>query len=233
MIDFHSHILPNIDDGSKSVDESIEMLELSKSMSVDTIVLTPHYYADRDSIETFLNRRDEAHSTLLQSIESNAEIPKIIMGAEVAFFSGMCREKELQRLCIGDTRCLLLEMPFCEWTSLTIREVRGVITNFGITPIIAHIERFIPLQKKNMHLDELLELGVVVQTNAEALIEKQQRRLVLKMIDNDIIHLLGSDCHNMSSRPPNMSYAASVIQKKLGTSVLDNIDRNGRRIIGC
>lgn len=233
MIDFHSHILPMIDDGSKSVDESVKMLKLSKSMGIDTIVSTSHYYADRESIESFISRRDESLKSLVQAMGNRDDIPKIVTGAEVAFFSGMSREQELLRLCIGNTKYLLLEMPFYEWTSLTIKEVRGIIINLGITPIIAHIERFFPLQKRNKRIDELLELVVVVQANAEAVIEKEQRRLVMKMIENDLINLLGTDCHNMDGRPPNMERAISIIQKKLGTRALDNIDCNGRRILGC
>lgn len=233
MIDFHSHILPLIDDGSRSIEESLKMLRLSKSMGVETIASTSHYYADRESIESFLYRRDESFKSLNEAIGNSDDVPKIIIGAEVAFFSGMSREQELSRLCIGNTGYLLLEMPFYEWTSLTIKEVRGIIINLGITPIIAHIERFFPLQKRNKRIDELLELGVVVQANAEAIIEKEQRRLVMKMIENDLIHLLGTDCHNMDGRPPNMERAIGIIQKKLGTRVLDNIDCNGRRILGC
>lgn len=233
MIDFHSHVLPFVDDGSRSIEESLQMLKWSKSMGVDTIVSTSHYYANRESVESFIKRRDESLKSLVQAVSNNDDIPQIITGAELAFFAGMSREKEISRLCIGDTKYLLLEMPFYEWTSLTIKEVRGVMINMGITPIIAHIERYIALQKKNNQINELLELGVVVQANAEAIIKKDQRRLILKMIDNDLIHVLGSDCHNTVNRPPNMESAVGIIQKKLGTKALENIENNGRKIIAC
>ena len=231
MIDFHSHILPDMDDGSKSVDESIQMLRLSFKMSVDTIVSTSHYYANRDTIDSFLSRRDSKRQVLQDGLEGTIDVPKIVMGAEVAFFSGMSREKEITSLCIENTKYMLLEMPFFEWSSLTIAEVKNLISNRGITPIIAHIERYLPYQHKNGKIDALLSLGVVLQTNSEALYEGVNKRKMLSMIDTNIVHILGSDCHNTTDRPPNLDQAFRIIEKKLGRSALNSIDVNGRKIL--
>ena len=232
MIDFHSHILPDMDDGSKSVLESIQMLKLSFGMGIDTMVSTSHYYAERDTIDSFLNRRNEKFENLISATESAADVPKIVPGAEVTYFSGMGREKEISRLCIDKTKYMLLEMPRSDWTSLTINEVKSLISNRGITPIIAHIERYLS-QLKTGKIDELLNLGVVLQTNAEALSEGAYRKTVLKMIGNNKIQLLGSDCHGITFRSPNLNRAYKIIEKKLGKSMLKSIDMNGQKILNA
>ena len=220
-----------MDDGSKSVCESIQMLRLSFGMGIDTLVSTSHYYANAESMDSFLNRRKEKQQILIHEIDGIKHIPQIVMGAEVAYFSGMSREKEISRLCIEKTKYMLLEMPFSEWSSLTLNEVKSLITNRGITPIIAHIERYFPYQQKSGKFDELLNLGVVFQTNGEAVIDGRYSRKILKMIDTNKIHLLGSDCHNTAERPPNLDHAFKIIDRKLGNSTLNKIDTNGRRIL--
>lgn len=231
MIDFHSHILPNMDDGSKSVDESIQMLRLSFEMNIDTVVSTSHYYANKDTIDSFLSRRNSTQQALQDGLKGIINVPKIVMGSEVAFFSGMSRQKDIIRLCIDNTKYMLLEMPFSEWSSLTLAEIKNLISIRGITPIIAHIERHLPYQHKNGKIDALLSLGVVFQANSEALYEGIYKRKMLSMINTNVVHLLGSDCHNTTDRSPNLDQAFSIIGKKLGNSTLKMIDTNGRKIL--
>lgn len=231
MIDFHAHFLPEMDDGSASVSESIQMLKLSYNMGIDTIISTSHYYSNYENIESFLSRRDAKLQKLKHSLESINDIPQIVMGAEVAFFSGMSDVRELRKLCIGNTKYMLLEMPFCEWSSLTMKELIRLINNRGIIPIIAHIERYFPHLHKNLNVKELLSLGVVLQTNAEALINASQKRSILKLLAAGKIHLLGSDCHNMTERRPNLNSAIKIIQKEIGISCVNRIDLTGRKIL--
>lgn len=167
----------------------------------------------------------------IRFLEGAADIPQIVMGAEVAFFSGMSDVREIRLLCIGNTKYMLLEMPFCEWSTLTMREVRSLITNRGITPILAHIERYFPYQQRKRDIEELLALGVVIQTNAEALTEGSQKRAVLKLLSKNKIHILGSDCHNMAERRPDLDSAMKLIEKKIGRSCIERIDFVGRSIL--
>lgn len=231
MIDFHAHFLPEMDDGSASSSESIQMLKLSYNMGIDTIISTSHYYSDCENIEDFLGRRDAKLQKLKQSLESISDIPQLVMGAEVAFFSGMSDVRELRKLCIGNTKYMLLEMPFGEWSSLTTKELIRLINNRGIIPIIAHVERYFSRRQKRPNIEELLSLGVVLQTNAEALMNASQKRSILKLLASGKIHLLGSDCHNITERRPNLDSAISIIQKELGFSCVKRIDLVGRRIL--
>ena len=101
IIDFHSHILPKIDDGSKDLNMSMEMLKRSKEQGITAIVATPHFYADSSTIEHFLEKREHA----LEQLESNVSFsaPKIVRGAEVCFFAGIGHAEKIEGLCIGST----------------------------------------------------------------------------------------------------------------------------------
>jgi len=231
MIDFHSHFLPEMDDGSASVGESVQMLELSFNMGIDTIISTSHYYSNDESIDYFLGRRDVQLQKLLLVLKGIGSIPQIVMGAEVAFFSGMSGVKDLHKLCIGNTKYMLLEMPFCEWSSLTMKEVKSLITIRGIMPIIAHVERYFPYQQNSSNIAELLSLGATLQTNGEALIDIYQKRYILKFLDEGVICLLGSDCHNMTERRPNLDKAIAIVEAEIGTSCIKKIISAGQSIL--
>ena len=97
MIDFHSHILPGIDDGSKSVEMSLQMLRLLKAQGIDTVAATSHFYATQRSPQRFLFRRQEAWDKLRTALDADA--PRILLGAEVLYFPGISHMEELPELC--------------------------------------------------------------------------------------------------------------------------------------
>ena len=119
MIDFHTHILPGIDDGSRSTDESIQMLRAMPE--VTHVVATPHFYAWENTPERFLRRRTAAWEQLRERLDDTA--PDIRLGAEVCYFEGICRSDELHSLCIEGTNMLLLEMPFEKWSSRALHDL--------------------------------------------------------------------------------------------------------------
>ena len=146
MIDLHTHILPNMDDGSKSVEESEQMLCELKQQGVTTIVATPHFYADRDDPKAFLGDREKAYQRLLmkiQEFDNKNELPEIILGSEVAYFEGMSDCDDLVSLKIEGTKLLLLEKPTIPWNERMISEVVAIYEKTGLVPVIAHIDRYI------------------------------------------------------------------------------------------
>ena len=110
MIDFHSHILPGIDDGSQSVEMSLEMLGALKAQGAGVVCATSHFYATERSPERYLYRRQEAFEKLKPQLPEDA--PEILLGAEVLYFPGISRMEALPSLCLEGTNLLLLEMPF-------------------------------------------------------------------------------------------------------------------------
>ena len=231
VIDFHSHILPGIDDGARNVQTSLAMLDMVAAQHVDVMLATPHFYASRDRISTFLERREKAWQSLQAEIAGNAAYPKIFPGAEVAFFDGISRAKEIELLTVQGTDILLLEMPFQPWTSRQIDEVASLIRDRGFTVLIAHLERFLWMPGNKKQAQELLTLPVRVQINAEAFDGWMRTRTLLQLFKNNKAHVLGSDCHGAHHRVPNLSAGRETVLKKAGQSVLDQIDRNGESLL--
>ena len=232
-IDFHTHILSGIDDGARNIDTSIEMLKQITAQQIDTIIATPHFYASRDRLDKFLQKRKGAWDVFCCAIEEKKpeKLPQILLGSEVAFFDGISRAEQIGELTVQGTNLLLLEMPFVPWTEGNIREVEKLIKDFRLTVMIAHVERFLQIPGNKKEVQRLLELPVVVQMNAEALLNWRHRRTYLKMIKAGTVHVLGSDCHGIHHRVPNLSEARDLIEKKLGFGVLEEIDRRGTHLL--
>lgn len=229
IIDFHAHILPDLDDGSQNIEMSEQMLKLSKDQRINVIAATPHFYARHMTLKNFLKKRDAAYNSIVKKA-SRFGI-HLLLGAETAFFTGIGNAAEIANLTISGTSLFLLEMPFRKWNSSDIQETEKLLDR-GLTPIIAHIERFLPYQRDKKIFDELYSLPVLIQVNAETLINWKTRRLALKLFEHNTAHLLGSDCHNISTRPPNLALGRKIMEKKLGSSYLSRIDRLGEEIVG-
>ena len=228
MIDFHSHILPGIDDGSKSSDMSLRMISALADQGVDTIAATSHYYATDRTPERFLQRRSEAFERIKGKLPEGS--PKILLGAEVLYFPGISRMDELPELCLEGTKLLLLEMPFTTWTENMVREVNELSHASPCTIMLAHIERYYFMQPASVW-DDLLNHGVLMQANADFFLPFATRRKALRLLREGRIHLLGSDCHNTTSRAPHMAEARETIRRRLGEEILDEIDSLGRELL--
>ena len=235
MIDFHSHILPGIDDGSRNVKMSLGMIEELGRQGVDTICATSHFYVTQRTPEHFLERRQEAYELLETVLPDNA--PRILLGAEVLYFPGISRLESLPSLCLEGTDVLLLEMPFSEWQEYWVREVCDLALGGEFTILMAHIERYYARQPRKVW-DQLLELDVLMQANADYFLQQdsifrfRNRNTALKLMKEGRIHLLGTDTHNLTSRPPRMAEAREVIREGLGQGALDRMDELGEEIIG-
>lgn len=229
VIDFHSHVLPGIDDGSKDVETSLAMLRVMREQNVDICVATPHFYGDRQQLSAFLSQRSMARERLSQHLESG--MPQIVLGAEVAFFMALPELDGLESLCIDGTRTLLLEMPFAQWTNLELDVLTRLCLDRDYQVILAHMERYLPLQRNKDIWERMMLLPVTVQLNAECLLSPWGRGKYLDMFRTGRVHLLGSDCHNLRSRAPNLGAGRRIIEKKLGAMALLHIDDWGSQLL--
>lgn len=212
MIDIHTHILPLVDDGSSSVAESRGMLEECFRQGSKKVVLTPHFYADYHHPDSWFTNRQKAFASLL---ELNSEgLPEMLLGAEVHYFGGVSRCEEIEKFRIEGTELLLLEMPSSKWGPSVLDSVLELNARDGIRVILAHIERFLFFQPRERELLSLLRAdGILLQSNAEFFIEKRSQKTALRLLESGCIDFLGSDCHNLSGRAPNLGTALSLIQK--------------------
>ena len=231
MIDFHTHILPGIDDGSRDIGMTCEMLGIEHSSGVDRIVLTPHFYASRISIEDFLLRRDQSLESVIQATADLNRLD-LLTGAEVYFFPGMGSAAKLKELCVSGTDVILIEMPFEQWTQSTLQELQAVIRRQKLHVVLAHVERYVEFQKDKRIWEQVLKLPVTIQINCGSFLKGwSRRRFCLKMLQEYDNVIIGSDCHNLTTRPPNMGEAREVIGKKLGQGRLDLLDRTVNELL--
>ena len=220
MTDFHSHILPCVDDGSQSVQESIAMLHMEAEQGIAHVIATPHFYPRYDTAVDFLTKRETAMNRLCKEMEQYSGLPKVTMGAEVYFFRGMSESEQLSQLTIEGSHSILIEMPPSPWTEDMYRELEAIWVRRGITPIIAHVDRYIRPFHTHGIPRKLADLPVLVQANAEFFLNKRTAGMALRMLKAGQIHLLGSDCHNLKTRKPNMGEAIHLIQRKLGENMI-------------
>lgn len=223
ITDFHSHILPGIDDGSASVEESIAMLRMEAEHGIRRVVATPHFYAGYDSPERFLENRDRAEALLRAEMTKHGDLPELLIGAEVYFFRGMSESELLPQLTIREKHCILIEMPPAPWPEDLFRELENIYERRGIVPIIAHIDRYISPFRTYGLPRRLAELPVLVQANGSFFLERRTSAMAMRMLMADQIQLLGSDCHNITTRKPNLSAALDRIQRKLGPDAIARI----------
>lgn len=230
IVDIHSHILPGIDDGSACVEESISMLLEESRQGITHVTATPHFYANHDTPENFLSRRNRAEAKLRREMEKYDGLPELTVGAEVYFFRGMSESELLPQLTICGGDYIMIEMPPSPWTQEMYRELAGVWEKQGIIPIVAHVDRYIsPLRTYGIPRN-LNQMRVLVQANAGFFLNRSTSVLAMKMLQADQIQLLGSDCHNMTSRKPNLGPARQRIEKKLGRDVLENVHKYERMV---
>lgn len=141
-------------------------------------------------------------------------MPEIILGAEVKYYEGISRLDGLKSLCIQGTRLLLLEMPMKSWTEYNVRELIDISCSGKIIPVLAHIERYMRFQKNGV-FDMLLENDVLMQINASFVCGMLTKSKAIALLGRRRAHFIGSDCHNMSDRPPNIGKAYEIIRKSL------------------
>lgn len=230
MIDFHSHILPGIDDGAQDVKTSLQMLKIcSATGMIDTIVATPHCHpVSQDKIYSFLDRREKAAEQLCSAISSSGEkYPEIVLASEIRIYNGFSKYKDLDKLTIGDTNYILLEMPYEKWKDDTFEEIYQ-ITRRGFKPIMAHLDRFLDQE----HLfSELYSLDLLYQINSCAFLDRNTRKMMARLFEKNAVHVIGSDTHNLSDRKPDAAAAYEVIGRKFGKEYVEFLEENGRYIL--
>lgn len=214
MTDLHTHILPGMDDGAPDGDTALQMLHMEAEQGVETVALTPHFYRSREYISDFLTRRDAAMEQLKNAAKGQEGLPRLILGAEVSYVPGIADWPELERLCYEGTRTLLVELPMEPWNDEVFRQLYRLEGYSGITPMIAHAERYFVCQERK-HMNRLLEMDLPLQVSAEALLHLAGRRKALLLLQNHN-GLLISDCHNLTTRRPNMGQGLDWLEKKLG-----------------
>ncbi len=234
MIDFHTHVLPGIDDGSVDQNMTKQMLLMERGQGVDHVVATPHFYADHISVKRFLEKRAAAFAKVkeLQVSMEKSALPKLSMGAEVYYFPGMGSAEQLKKLMIGESGTVLIELPFEQWSESVYQDVRDVIERQRLRVVLAHIERYVEFQRDRSVWERIFALPLIPQINAGSFAKHRgglfrrdrRRQFCLEFLSDHPRLILGSDCHNLTGRKPNLKEGRDAIEAALGRGALEMID---------
>ncbi|MGI2243921.1 tyrosine-protein phosphatase [Staphylococcus cohnii] len=202
MIDIHNHILWDVDDGPKTIENSIEMAKQAVELGISHIITTPHYYPGKYEISK--NQiRSQARILNSKLVELNIPI-KLKVGQEVYFNETLFEDLDFGHIApIEGTRYILIEMSFIE-IPLYAFEFLLKLVEQGYKPIIAHPERYNSIQQNLYILDRLVDIGCLLQMNAGSLLGihgKPAKKAAKFMIKNYKLHIIGSDAHNTTNRP--------------------------------
>ncbi len=228
MIDMHSHYLPAMDDGADDLNIGLQMLTESYDQGVSVCVATPHCVLHKPySLALFLEHRAAAMEQLKRYIqEKGTAVPELLSGAEIYLDHDISLLEDIDRLCLEDTKYLLTEMPMHydkrvpDWLyNLNLR---------GLTPIIAHVERY-PFRETL--LADCEGLTLVYQINASIFLSFSGKRIAKKLIAEGLPLVIGSDMHNLTTRPCNLQKAYKSCQKKFGTYAPAIFETNAKGIL--
>ncbi len=222
MIDMHSHILPNIDDGAKSMEETINLIEEAKNAGFKEIVLTPHY------IEGYYETNSKEHEVLINEILNKAEGIKLYNGNEVYISENIIKLLQENKISsINNTKYILFEMPM-NVKPMYLYEVVYELLQQKKIPILAHPERYTFVFKEPELISDLIEKGVLMQGNYGSIIGqygKKTETLMKKFLQNNMIHFLGSDVHRQNTVYGKMPEIIQKLEKIIGKDTLEQLSQ--------
>ncbi|MEG0775040.1 CpsB/CapC family capsule biosynthesis tyrosine phosphatase [Clostridium sp.] len=229
MIDFHSHILPGIDDGSVDMEISIKMIDISISEGVECICATPHFLPEEVEIkrEFYFSKLEELRNAVKKK---NIEI---ISGVELYINPTLPKlYKENKIWGINNKNYMLIELPM-QYFPLYTEEVFYELRILGITPILAHPERNFEILKNPNLLVNLINQGALAQMNSGSLTGRYGSKIEefsKQLVKRNLIHLLGSDGHNISVRKPRIKQGFEKL-KELNHPLYLSILENEKKVI--
>lgn len=228
MVDIHSHVLFGVDDGAKSLDESLLLLKKAKKEGIDTVFATPHFYTFESDIDS-LKSKVEENFNILQSSAQGEEYPLIKLGYEVHYFKGIYKSEDIKQCTLDNGNYLLLELDFTDITDDVIHNIEEIRWQLGLFPIIAHIERYSKLRgyKKLLKLIDHTNFFAQVTASSVAGIDKY-KRTTDKLIRKNYVDFVASDAHNLSLRKFYFSEAVETLNKKhkfIAKTLIGNSDK--------
>ena len=222
--------MPSVDDGAKSLDESLEILNQMKADGITDVIATPHFYADSDNLEDFKARTQAAFNSLT-SVTKGKELPRIMLGSEVLYYRGIGSTETVREFCLNGSSYLLLELTDRCITDSLFSDIYKLRNNLGITPIIAHLERYYKSPNYKKLLAFTKKENILAQVNASSFFIKSLSKTAEKLTENGYINFIGTDAHSPDNRPPVMRQALTYISEHLGSKYASGFIRNSRLLL--
>ena len=234
MIDLHCHILHGIDDGARSIDESVQLCRIAVQNSIQTAVVTPHLVRP-ENVDEFIDLRDKRIGELKARLEQENIPLELVPGAEVFVNDDIFYAPSLDAATLGSSRYILIEFDF---TGLNINRLIKYVEEFiarGYTPIIAHPERYRYMQQNYDIVNHLADMGVLFQVNSSSLAGfggMESRELAFAMVSSGIASFIGTDAHSVAHRPNNLLEQRDLFPVSVDFDTYDRLlDKNARVIL--
>ena len=232
MIDFHTHIIPNIDDGSKSVEETFNLLKEAQEVGFEKIISTSHYL--EDYYETENSERKVWIDALNEKAQNQNINVKIYPGNEIYLSENIIDLLETEKAStINNTSYVLFELPM-NIIPINLDEMIYEMIRAKLVPILAHPERYSFIQKDINLVYDLIEDGVLMQCNFGSFIGIYGTKAELsakQMLKNNMVHFLGSDVHRQKSIYPKIPKALSQIKKLVGEEKLKELTQKNPELV--
>ena len=217
MIDIHSHLIPNVDDGAKSPEETIELIKEAREAGITDIILTPHYIINsyEQNAETLILLKDK----LQQIINSENIKVNLHIGMEVYITDDLVEIlKQNKILTLAGSKYLLMELPLNTNVQYLDMVIFKLIEN-NIIPIIAHPERYKFVQEDPSKVRELIESGCLIQSNIGSILGiygKKAKKTIKYLLKNDLINFIATDTHRKNTIYPLLEKGIKKIEKITG-----------------
>ena len=224
MIDFHTHIIPNIDDGSRSIEETFNLIKEAKEAGFEGIVLTSHYI--ENYYETDVPERDMWVKAISDNLKQKGIETDLYLGNEIYISGNMMNLLiEGKASTINNSSYVLFEMPL-NAEPMNLYDVIYSLQENKLIPVLAHPERYSFIQKEPELVYDLIEKGVLMQANYGSILgqygEKAQM-IVRRFLENNMIHFLGTDVHRQNTIYKRIPHALKEIEEIVGRVKLEQL----------
>ena len=232
MIDFHTHILPNIDDGSRSIEETFNLIKEAKNVGFEAIISTSHYI--EEYYETNAPEREVWINAIYENLQAKNIDINLYLGNEIYLSENIIKLlEEGKASTINDTSYVLFEMPL-NAEPMNLYDIIYEMMQYKLVPILAHPERYSFVQKEPELIYDLIEKGVLMQANFGSILgiygEKAQI-IVKKFFENNMIHFLGTDVHRQNSIYPKVPEALVEIRRIIGDEKVKELTKINPRLV--
>ncbi len=224
MIDFHTHIIPNIDDGSRSIEETFNLIKEANEVGFDGIVLTSHYI--ENYYETNVPERDVWVKAISDNLKTTGIETNLYLANEIYLSDNMMNLLiEGKASTINNTSYVLFEMPLNS-EPMNLYDVIYSLQENKLIPVLAHPERYSFVQKEPELINDLIEKGVLMQANYGSILGQYGEKaeiIVRKFFEANMIHFLGSDVHRQNTVYKRVPKALNEIRNIVGAEKLEEL----------
>lgn len=232
MIDIHAHILPNIDDGARNVEETLQLIQEAQDVGFQAIVATSHYM--EGYYETNTPEREIWIKAIYQKLQEEHFNMQLYLGNEIYLSENIIQLlEEGKASTINDTSYVLFEMPL-NIEPLNLYHVVYNMMQYKLIPILAHPERYTFVQKDPELIYDLIERGVLMQSNyasIEGYYGKKAQIIVKKLLENNMVHLLGSDVHRANTIYPRIPRILIKLTQIIGEEKVKQLTTTNPKLV--